>query len=484
MSLKKKVVKGFAWTSLQQTASQLISFLVFLVLARLLDPESFGLVAMATVVIAFFEVFSHFGFGAAIIQRDELEKAHLDTAFWADIGVRTVTMTVAVLLAGWAATLYGEARLAPVIQALSVTFVVSALSQVQTSILRRKLAFRTLAIRTLAAEIIGGISGVVLAMNGFGVWSLVARQLVTSLSGVVILWILSDWRPGLAVSRKHFKDLFGFSVNMMGLHMVNFFSRRSDSFLIGYFLGATQLGYYTVAFRLVRMLTQSMGGTINRVTWPAFARLQKDPKRLRKGFYSASQILALVIFPIFMGISALAPELVPLLFGDKWTHSILLMQILAFLGITESMSRIYNSVIVSVGRPGVLVTLRTLLAICNIIALLVALQWGLRGMAIAYVIVAYLFMPIYLVLLRKLAGINISKYFRYLVPPAAATVLMVLVIFACKTPLAEIGSPMVQVAILGVMGAIIYAGVLTLVSPAIVRHVLNLFRMVLPGKGS
>ena len=507
MNLKNKVIKGFAWNMLQGMGTQVISFLVFLILARLLDPENFGLVAMATVAIAFFRIFKEFGFSAAIVQRENLESGHIDTAFWTDILVNVMMMAITFLSAKWVANLYNEPRLEIIIQALSLVFLTAAFSQVQTAILRRNLNFKVLAIRTLIAEVIGGVTGITCALSGLGVWSLVARQLTTAVIGTLILWIFSSWRPGLIVSKRYFIDLFGFSVNMFTANIVNFFGSKSDAFLIGYFLGPMSLGYYTIAQRLILLLTEFLGGAVNKVAWPAFARLQDNPRKIRSGFYSASHLLAVLVMPVFLGIFSVTPELVNLMFGSQWEKSIPVLKILVFVGIIQSMNKMYDSIIVSIGRPGIWLSFRTAISISNVLGFFIALHWGLTGIAYAYVIVSYAYVPVYLYALNTLVEIRASKYFGVLAAPITAATLMTGSILATKDLLYNVSIPdiitipipdiitipisdiitipipniitipisisSVHLSILIIIGVISYTLVLILISPSTLRNLLS-----------
>ena len=443
MSLKKKAVKGFAWNMLEGTGTQIISFIVFLVLARLLDPEDFGLVAMATISLAFFRIFKEFGFAAAIVQREDLKNGHIDTAFWTDILVNGTMMAITFLSAKGVANLYNDPRLELILQALSLLFFTAALSQVQSAILRRNMDFKTLAIRTLAAEVIGGVTAISCAFSGWGVWSLVVKSLTSSFVGTLILWSLSNWRPRLKVSKDYFMDLFGFSINMFAANIVNFFGSKSDSFLIGYFLGPVCLGYYTIAQRLILLLTEFLGGAVNKVAWPIFSRLQNNPKKMRHGFYSASQILALIVMPIFLGIYSVASELVPLMFGSQWEKSIPVLKILVFLGIINSMNKMYDSIIVSIGKPSVWLAMRIAISVSNIVGVFVALHWGfgITGIALAYVIVSYIYLPVYLYILNILVNIKFSKYLTMLIAPIVAATIMSFSIFALKPLLYRISIP-------------------------------------------
>ena len=480
MSLKQKVYKGFVWTGLQGASSQLISFVVFLVLARLLEPESFGLVAMATVVIAFLKVFSYFGLGTAVIQRKTLEAEHLNTAFWVDVIAGFVMMLATILLAGWFSEIYGEARLEPIIQCLSLLFIMTALSQIQVSLLRRNLEFKTLALRTLVGEVTGGAVGVALAFSGYGVWSLVFRQLTTSLIGLTILWFMSDWRPGPSSSFKHFKDLFSFSINMMGANIVDFFSRRSDSFLIGYFLGPVALGYYTVAYRLIHLLVEFLGGTVNKVVWPAFAKLQDDLAKLKTKFYSTSNLHGFIVFPVYLGILSISVELVPLMFGSQWQESVPILQILVFIGIISSISKLYDTVFVSLGRSGIWLCLKAAIAVTNVVAFLIAIQWGIIGVAIAYTVVGYLYFPIYLYLLRRIAGINILRYLQGLSASFFSSLVMLGVVFGFKHFIGSFDNHHLTLLTFIATGGLTYLLLMVIVSPETIKQLREVLNSVLP----
>ncbi len=454
------MLKGLAWTSLQGMMSHLISFLVFLVLARLLGPESFGLVAIATVAIAFFKLFSYFGFSAAIIQRKKLDDEHLDTAFWADIAANGVMLLIVYFSAEWIAEFYQEERLEPVIQALSLTFLIRALGQVQTSLLKKKLDFKSLAKRTLIAEALGGVVGVWMAVEGFGVWSLVAREIMRALFATMILWLLSDWRPGLKISYKHLKDLFGFSINMMGGHIVEFLGRRSDALLIGYFLGPVALGYYTIAYRLVYVFIELLGGTINRVAWPAFASIKDNAQRVENGFYKASQIVTIVVFPVFVGICSISPELVPVIYGEQWQQSIPVLKVLAFMGLIRSLTKLYDTLIVSTGRSDVWFILKGVISITNFLVFFLVVREGLVAVAIASVAVSVCYLPVYYVLLSKFVNVKITKILRLMLAPCFASLMMCFVVLGLKGYGFSMLSPVNELIILIVIGALAYASVL------------------------
>jgi O-antigen/teichoic acid export membrane protein len=322
MRLRQLAVDAVVWTGIRNWGSQASSFLVFLVLARLLPPEAFGLVAFAATLLAFAQIVINQGFALAIVQRERLDPEHIDTAFWTGIGLSLVLVAFVVGLAEPIAALAGEPELAPLLPWLSLGILLGSLSAVHVALLQRELRFRLLTLRTLVASTIGGLTGVAMALSGFGVWSLVGQQLTTMGVSVLVLWTSSDWRPGIRVSRTHFGDLFQFGISIVGSNIARFFARRSDRLLIGYLLGPAELGIYVIAFRTVDALIDLVNASLRQVAVPVFSRMQGDPTRLLRALYSATRTTSLVSFPAFAGLAALAPELVPALFGSQWEASI------------------------------------------------------------------------------------------------------------------------------------------------------------------
>ncbi|NJN87778.1 MAG: oligosaccharide flippase family protein, partial [Leptolyngbyaceae cyanobacterium SL_7_1] len=205
MSIKQKAIKGVAWSAIQNWGSQVGSLLVFFLLARLLTPEAFGLVALANVFLLFMQLLLEQGFSQAIIQREDLEPEHLNTAFWLTLVSGTLLAGIGIFSASWIAELFGQAALTPIIRWVSPLLIIIALARVQQASLERKFNYKAIAARKILATFMGGAVGVLMAFLGFGVWSLVAQQFVFESVGAITLWVCSDWRPGLTVSMRHFR---------------------------------------------------------------------------------------------------------------------------------------------------------------------------------------------------------------------------------------------------------------------------------------
>lgn len=465
MNLRQKAAKGVAWSAIENWGNQAIYFVLFFVLARLLPPEAFGLVSLAGVFISFMMVFADQGISDAIVQRQELEPEHLDTAFWTNLGVSALLTISSIAAAPAVSNLFHQPTLTPILSWLSLSFLSSGFSSVQQSLLRRQFAFRALAMRSLLAISLGGIVGVSMAYLGWGVWSLVGQQLVGRLVTVITLWWASAWRPGFRISTKHFKDLFSFGLKMLGSSILSFLSIRSDDFLIGYFLGPAALGYYTIAYRLLVAMTQMLSATTRQVALPIFSRLQNETEQLHQALFKATQLSSAIAFPISLGLVALAPEVVKNLFGSQWIPSIPVMQILALSGMTSAVSTLSGIVLVAIGKPDWSLKIIFLNTVANVIGFAIAVRWGIVAVAASFVIRDYLLLPVLILALCKLLRIKLTTYLCQFVVPLVGSIMMVIFIFGAKLLLSNLLTSQALLAACVSLGTIIYIAAILLMAP-------------------
>ena len=478
-SLREQAARAALWSSIQTWGTQVLSTVVFLVLARLLAPQDFGLVALAGVVMALVQLFADQGFGQAIIQRRELDRRHLDTAFWISFGFSIVLAGIVNAVAGPVADLFGQPRLENVLRVLSIAFPLVGLTSVQEALFRRNLLFRTLAIRSLVAAGAGGAVGITLAVLGYGVWSLVAQLLAARGAEIVVLWSATTWKPRLSVSVAHFHELFSFGIAVVGTNLLNFLNRRLDDLLIGYFLGPVALGYYSVGYRVLRIVTNLLTVTISQVALPAFSRLQLDRARMVRAFYTATEMTSLVSFPAFVALAVLAPDIVPVLFGDRWDAAVPVMQVLAFIGILHSIYFFNDALITAVGKPYWVLGLTAANATANVPAFAVSVRWGIVWVAAAYVIRGYLLSPLPLLAIRRLIGIDLGEYVRRYRAPVAASVLMGGIMLGVRQ---LVSGQAITIVIAASVGLFVYAVALRALDRRLFRRATALVREALMGR--
>ncbi len=474
MSIKQKAIKAVIWSAIQNWGSQAGSLIVFVILARLLTPEAFGIVALANVFLAFMNIFLDQGFAKALIQRQDLEPEHLDTAFWTHVSSGIILTGLSFLTAGLVADLFDQPQLIPILQCFSFLFFINSLSHVQKAILMREFAFKTMATRALLGIFIGGVAGIVMALWGFGVWSLVTQQFLYESVEVFVLWGASDWRPRFKFSIKHFKDLFSFGINIVILQFLNFFNKRSDNLLIGYFLGEVALGYYAIAYRVFKVMTQLLVFTTKQVALPTFSRLQTEPERFRKAFYKATQFTSLVAFPTFMGMTILAPELVFVLFGKKWIPAVPVMQVLAFAGIINSISLFNGSVFMAMGKPSWKLKIGLLHTALNLVGFIVAVRWGIVAVALAYVISSYIIFPISQWAISKLIQTPLIIYLKQFTTPLVSSCLMMVCIFLAKKELSGLLNDKLLLGVCIFLGIMTYGLTIRIIDPKLFQELLDI----------
>ncbi len=476
MSMREQAARGVAWTSIETMGGQAITLAVFIVLARLLEPSAFGLVAISSAFIALMGPFLSMGFNAAIVQREDLQRGHLDTAFWIYIGAGTVLFGIGFASAGLLAELYRLPELEAVIRWLSALFLIEAAANVQVAILRRKLAFKSLAVRTLVARVAGGVAGVVMAVQGFGVWSLVGQQLVNGVSQLIVLWFVSDWRPGFRVTVAYFKDLFGFSMSIMGSQMLTVLSRRSDDFLIGYFLGPMALGYYSVGYRLVRLVTNLLAGTVQKVAFPVFSRMQDDKDRLCRAFYSATRLTMLIALPGFLALIGLAPELIPTLFGEKWVDSVPVMQVLALMGVLRAIVGFNVAILISQGKPSWRLVIQSIETVVMVGGFMIAVSWGIVAVALARLIAGIALTPVWFRASQRLSGIRVRLFLQNCLVPLGGSSIMLAAIYMAKTLVGDALGGFAELSVYCLAAAIAYIVAVRLLSPGLASEAMELFR--------
>jgi O-antigen/teichoic acid export membrane protein len=422
--LKAAGAKGVAWLGASQLTKQILTLLIGIVLMRLLEVADFGAVAIAFAFIQFAAPLRELGFGAAIVQRADLDDRHLASVFWLNVwtGIGLALLTFA--LAKYLALYFKVPVLRPILWWFAADFIIGSLAVTQTAILTRTLRFKELALREMASIIVGGGVGIGMAFSGFGVWALVGQLLAGSAAGVVLLWSVSQWRPSFTFSRDRLGEMTSFGLNVVGFEMVNYLSRNVDKLLIGKVLGDKQLGYYSAAYRFVLFPLTNVAAVVSRVAFPVFSRSQDDLDRLRTAYLSVTQAVALVCFPILLLAAVMAPEIVPLVVGPKWNPSVPVLQLLSIAGLRQVICAFNGAVYRARGRADLQFRLSLLAAAVTVTGFVVGLHWGIIGVAAAYMISGWLITPLLVGVVLSLIELSWRRFLRQMAAICAASLAM------------------------------------------------------------
>jgi O-antigen/teichoic acid export membrane protein len=483
-SNQRKIVQGVAWASAASWGGQLLSFSIYTGLARLLNPEAFGLVAIAGVYITFIQLLVAQGFGMAIVQREQVDDSHLDSAFWIAVAFAFLLCVLSNVFGPQIGRLFGEPRVARVIGWLSFSLFFHAMSSIQMAILTRQMDFRALAIRSLLATIIGGTVGLTMAFRGWGVWSLVGQQLTNAIMSSLFMWWSVTWRPALRISRQHLRDLYKFSLNLTGNDVLWFFAQKSDQTMVGYGFGSLGLGPYSLASRLPTLLHDGIIGPLQSVAFPTFSKLQSDPERFERALVRFCELSSFVSFPLFFGVMAVAPSLVPWLFGVKWLAAVPLLQVLAAYGAARSGLGFMHPLMLAKGRAGLYLAMNIILATLTFIGCLVAVRWGPLGVAISIVGTMILFGGIFLAVASRTLQFRPRAVLRTFVFPTIASLFMLAIIGFAQRFLCANCSPATTTLSSIVIGVIVYTLSAFFGRPGLVREVRQLVGgHILPSSG-
>lgn len=482
MSIAQRTVTGLLWTALDKWGGKVGSFLTFMVLARLLSPEAFGVIALALAFVAFARVFLDKGFTDAIIQKEYIDDLHVHSAFWVNLLISLFLVLVTFFSSEWIAALFSEPDLSGVVRWMSVIFVIRAFNSVQEALFRRNVKFKTVSAAGLSRVFVGASVGIPMAYFGYGVWSLVAQQIANQTTYVLVLWRVSSWRPAFRFSFPHARELMSFGIGVIGSGMLSFVNRRMDDILVGAFLGSTALGYYNVAYKILLSLVQVISSVGSRVMFPVFSRLQGSDSKTRSAYYKSVGYTLTLSSPVYLGLLVLAPYAIPIFFGEGWSKSVHIMQILCLVGLLQSGLYFNSPIILSRGSSILNMSISLVRATLNVIGFWVAVTFGgVVEVAIAYTTVGYVVAPIEIFVIKRMINIEWERYLYCIAKPVIAAAISAATV---QIAIYTVGSriEVLSILILGsVAGAIIFCGVILVINPGIYGELRQIYKTALAG---
>lgn len=437
-SLRKKTINSIIWKFSSSIYLQFSSLIISSVLAHILSPDDFGIVGMVTVFTGFAIIVCELGFSSAIVQRKKLEDEHISSAFWMNILFGILLMGAFILSAPFIASFYNMYELRAIINWLSISFVFSSISITHKAILKKQMAFYKISIIEVVSVSVGGITGILMALNQMGPWSLVAQKIINTLVQSVLFLLLSNWRPNLVISKKHLNEILPFSIRMTGSNILAYLSRNVDYLLVGKFLGASELGIYTIAYRLMLYPLQNISWIIASVMFPALSQVQDDLTKMRTAYLKMNRAVAMISFPVVMLLYVLTPEILDLIAGNKWSKAIPLVRILCFAGFMQSITTLASNVRLSLGQAGLHLKLGIFNSIGVAVAIVIGLQWGLNGVALSYTFYNMVFFFVSNSLSLRLIKVSIPNLLHNLALPFLLGIIVSIVAsFSKKIPVSS-----------------------------------------------
>ena len=463
-SYRSRTVKAIGWGLGSNALSQVFSILIGIMLARLLVPEDFGLIAMVLVVIRFAGLMADVGLGSALVQKKEITEDHLNSVFWINNLIGAILMGSVMLLSSGIAAFYARPELELISVALSVNFVVSSLAMVPRTRLARDLAFRELSIIDMLAMFIAGAVAISMAMKGFGYWSLVAHQLVERMTGTFLVWIVGRWRPRLKHNIWAVRELIGFSSSVFITRTLRYTAFQFDKLLIGKFLDATSLGLYDKAYSMMLFPLQNISHVVGGIMFPSLSQIQDDKLRVRDVYLRLTRAISMLTFPMLAGMFVVSEYFVLGVLGEQWSEMIPLFRMFCLVGLFLSIATITGSVYLSQGQAKLQLKVNLFTQPLQVIGVIIGLYWGLDGVVIGFAITSIVGVFVTWKVSGSLIALSVLQIMRNLLPTFGLSLLMACIVWLCGILLNEYG-PLSKFLLLTLIGLATYCLLLWLIKP-------------------
>jgi O-antigen/teichoic acid export membrane protein len=467
--LKKKTAGSTAWTFLRVVIDQLVNFIVFVVLARMLTPAQFGIFTISLIYVEIGRAMLTSGFVDTVVRSRTCDKTFIDTVFWANIAMATL-LAVAGYFGGAAiGEAFGERQAGPLIAALGIVLPVAALGNIHMALRLREFGHRALATRSLVSGLIGGAAALAAAYHGFGVWSLVVHRVVTETIGTLMSWHAFPWLPGRSISLHRLREIAPFSLNMSASQLMSLGLARAQDVVISRMIGVGSVGIYRTAWKTIELIAQVTLVPLVTVSLVTFSKVQHSPAKLAQVYQKVVNTAAIAVFPAMIGFCMLAGKIVPMLYGEQWRASAAVVWVLAPMVLPFTVTYFVSPALAAAGRAGLMSKISLFQLVTTIALSIVAAPFGILAVAAAYVVRAYLTLPVQIILLRRVTGIGFAIVARAVAAPLAAALVMAAAVRAVEA-MADGGGlhPLASLALSIASGAVVYiVAVLLLGGPSL-----------------
>lgn len=432
-NLYKKTISSGIWSGVEKLGSQFVQFAVGIILARLLLPEQFGLIAILMVFIGISQVVIGSGFSVALIQKEKITEEDCSTVFFFNITCAVVIYLLLVVAAPFIANFYHDPQLIPLLRVLATIIIIGSFSMVHGALLTKQLNFRALFITGLSSTIISAIIGIFMAWKGYGVWALVGQQIAQVFCRSLGLWLISPWHPNLIFCLKSLKSLFSFGSKLLGTWLVSAIFENLYTIVIGKFFSPAILGFYSRGRSLPYLLMNSANSAIGTVMLPVFSKLQNDLPRLKNAIRGTLKISFFLVFPLMAGVMITSDTLVSVLLTDKWLPCVPILQWMCVVFVFYPMHIVSQQGIIALGRTDVFFKIEMAKKLISVIALIITFKFGIVYMAAGEAIVSIISVILHGVLNRNYIHYSFSEQMRDMMYPLLISAVMCAGVYSITT---------------------------------------------------
>lgn len=472
-NLKHDTVKGLFWSSVERFSVQGVSFVVMLVIARILDPADYGLVGMLSIFMAIAQCLIDSGFSNALIRKQDRTDVDNNTVFYFNLVVSLGLYGILFAIAPWVADFYNEPILKNLMRVLCITVIINSLAVVQRADYTARLDFKTQARASFIAAVASGALGIFLAIKGFGVWTIVWQQITSAAVSTILLWAFASWHPRLEYSWKSFRELFGYGSKLMLSGLLDTTYNNIYPLVIGKVFSAQTLGFYSRAMHFAQLPSSNVTGIIQRVTFPVLSKLQNDDDRLRRNYQKLLKMSAFIIFPMMCLLAAVSKPLIVILIGEKWSFCSVLLIPICFDMMWYPIHAINLNLLQVKGRSDLFLKLEIIKKVIGVTVLCISIPFGIIVMCYATVGQSILALVINTYYTGKLIQVGFLRQMRDL----SGTLILSLSIFAIVF---IVGNIVVNNWIWliggGVLGALVFFGIAKILHFKELEIVLEFFK--------
>lgn len=430
--MKKKIITSLIWKFLERGGTQIVQFIIQIVLARLLLPDDYGVIAIVTVFIAIANVFVQSGFNTSLIQKEKVDDVDFSSVFYLSLFVALILYIIIFYTSPFIADFYNQPILVPVFRVLSLVLFFGAVNSIQQAVVARNLQFKKYFLSSIGGILLSSIIGIVLAYNNFGVWALVAQQLINNILIMIILWLTVKWRPKLMFSFSRLKELFSYGWKLLCSALIDTIYRNIYDLVIGKKYSSASLAYYNKGKQFPSVIIQNIDSSINSVMLPALSKEQNHKEKIKRMMQRSIVTSCYIVFPIAIGLVVIAEPMVKVVLTDKWIDCVPFIQLLS---ITYALWPIHTAnlqAINALGRSDIYLKLEVTKKIIGIGILLLTLPMGLIPMAVGQVISGIIASFVNSYPNKKLLNYSYLEQIKDIIPSLLTSIIMGIVVYSIK----------------------------------------------------
>lgn len=445
-SLKSKVISSLIWKLLERGGTQGIQFVIQIILARILTPEDYGVIAIIMIFIALANVFIQSGFSTALIQKKDTDEVDFSSVFYLSLGIATILYIVLYMTAPFIANYYKTIELIKILRVLSLTLFFGVFNSIQNTIIAKKMQFKKQFFSSLIAVILSGVVGIVLAYKGFGVWTLVYQQLLSRILICTVLWQIVKWRPKFIFSFERIKSLFSYGSRLLISGLLDTLYMNITSLVIGRIYQPSMLGYYNRGNQFPQLIVSNFNGSIQSVLFPALSAEQENKQRVKEIMRRAVVTSSFIIFPLMIGLFTIAEPLVKVLLTDKWLPSVPFLRIFCLSYALWPIHTANLQAINAIGRSDIFLRLEILKKILGVTVLVISVRFGVIAIALGVLLTGIISSFINGYPNKKLLNYGYMEQMKDIIPSITLSVIMGLTIYPIiKLEIGDIYKIIIQV---------------------------------------